>query len=529
MTASAGISSVTAVGAIGSGNFSLVAVTGGCQRLGVSIATGATGVGLDAGGLTTGSGGDLSAVAVTQGLTLGSATDRAGLGSIAGSIAPLMTQGLALGSTTDRAGLGSIAGSIAPLVTQGLALGSTTDRAGLGSIAGSRLPAMTCNFAFGSATDRAGLGSKTSSICPLMVAGILNAQLIGVQVEAENISTGSLGGNFTVCRYIRAERQTFYTISDRSRAAAPFVTCIITHDLELIGLISLQRHGNITYSCVFGIQSEFRFLRFPDIKVATQVSIRTQGINGSHPFGSLKIIILTVLNGQIPGLISVTVIKDDITIALFKSILVNIKAIYLVACFVHLSTMPGSIKDIPLKCIRIYSCPLAGIDAIDRNSSRRCTSTPGAGTAIPCAIGNGKQVFTIGRDGQVAGLVPLVVPVVGSVAGVHAAENHIGPIAGRNIYLIQSVDGSRHADPCVLTGALKEIGRKAGVGLSPVVVGLQVQRFCSSSLGLHRDHRQKRQHHAQAQHQTQQPMDRFTASYHYISLHIRVLVTLTIA
>ena len=199
-----------------------------------------------------------------------------------------MTQGLALGSTTDRAGLGSIAGSIAPLVTQGLTLGSATDRAGLGSIAGSRLPAMTCTFAFGSATDRAGLGSKTSSICPLMVAGILNAQLIGVQVEAENISTGSLGGNFTVCRYIRAERQTFYTISDHSRAAAPFVTCIITHDLELIGLISLQRHGNITYSCVFGIQSEFRFLSCPDIKVATQVSIRTQGINGSHPFGSTR-------------------------------------------------------------------------------------------------------------------------------------------------------------------------------------------------------------------------------------------------
>lgn len=55
---------------------------------------------------------------------------------------------------------------------------------------------------------------------------------------------------------------------------------------------------------------------------------------------------------------------------------------------------------------------------------------PGTAAGIPGIFCNGVAVVTIGGDGQIGTLVPLLIPTVGAAVGVHATEDHIGISAG---------------------------------------------------------------------------------------------------
>ena len=106
-----------------------------------------------------------------------------------------MTQSLALGSAADRAGLGSGAGSIIPLVTQSGSQHLAANGAGLCVLAvGGSAEGMTQSLALGGAANRAGLGSGAGSIIPLVTQSggqNLTANGTGLIVHAVG---GSAGG-----------------------------------------------------------------------------------------------------------------------------------------------------------------------------------------------------------------------------------------------------------------------------------------------------------------------------------------------
>ena len=97
-----------------------------------------------------------------------------------------------------------------------------------------------------------------------------------------------------------------------------------------------------------------------------------------------------------------------------------------------------------------------------------------------------------GNVGQsdVASLVPLVGPVIGSNAGVHAAEDDVGPVTIGNGDFVNAISvGIGHIDPSV-GATYVEVSSKASVCLSPVGVGLQVQNGGVRSHGANGQHSQ---------------------------------------
>ena len=100
---------------------------------------------------------------------------------------------------------------------------------------------------------------------------------------------------------------------------------------------------------------------------------------------------------------------------------------------------------------------------------------PGAVTLIPSAGFHRVAVCAIGRNREISGLVPLIVPAITRRRRIHAAEDHIG-ITLRDFHLIIAVSVRIiHSDPDALAGASKEICRKAGIVNMPVSVGLEVE------------------------------------------------------
>ena len=137
------------------------------------------------------------------------------------------------------------------------------------------------------------------------------------------------------------------------------------------------------------------------------------------------------------------------------------------------------------------------------------TSTPSTVIAIPPAGLHGIHAAGIGRNRQVRGLVPLIIPVIGGIAAVHTAENHIG-VAGRDRTNINIVALRGHRDPC--TGAcavIEEIRSKTGAVRCPLAVDLQDQGLGGSSFRLHRACQSEDHTNCADQHQNTQEFDHF--------------------
>ena len=110
---------------------------------------------------------------MTQSAALGSAADVTGLGVFTVSGSPIVAGRSAFGGTALYASLGSGAGSIVPAMTIGLTIGSATDRAGFRLGAGGEIPVVTQSAALGSAADVTGLGVLAISGSPIVLTGQL--------------------------------------------------------------------------------------------------------------------------------------------------------------------------------------------------------------------------------------------------------------------------------------------------------------------------------------------------------------------
>ena len=121
---------------------------------------------------------------------------------------------------------------------------------------------------------------------------------------------------------------------------------------------------------------------------------------------------------------------------------------------------------------------------------------PGTAAAVPGAICHGVAVGTVGGDGQIGSLVPLVIPAVGAVAGVHTAKDHAGVSAGDGAFINAVTVGVGHAGPDI-AWTVEEIRRKARAINSPIGVGLQIERVGRSGKRRHGHHADEHAQHQQ--------------------------------
>ena len=153
-------------------------------------------------------------------------------------------------------------------------------------------------------------------------------------------------------------------------------------------------------------------------------------------------------------------------------------------------------------------------------------SAPSSAALVPCTWLNAIAIVSIRRDNKVSSLVPPIIPVIPSVAGIHPTEDHLRKSC-RYLKLVKVCIDLYAADPDPFFAITEEIGRKACIVDLPVAVGLHVQIFWSTGRNSHsRQHTYK---HAHCQAKTQQPQPRpvdvFTFCYHmypstYNSLHV---------
>ena len=144
-----------------------------------------------------------------------------------------------------------------------------------------------------------------------------------------------------------------------------------------------------------------------------------------------------------------------------------------------------------------------------------CMVRPAAGTIVPGTCGNAVAVVAVGGNRQIVGLVPFVVPIVCAVAGVHAAENHIGVSCGDGTFVVAIAVGIRHALPAAVA-VVPIVNGKACAVFFPIIIGFQVQLGSISSMRVG-CWWQKSQHHGQSQDETQQPFCLFVHFHSFLS------------
>ena len=150
------------------------------------------------------------------------------------------------------------------------------------------------------------------------------------------------------------------------------------------------------------------------------------------------------------------------------------------------------------------NCRLFGLLRLLRFSGAGGISRPGAAAAIPGTVGNGVAVGPIRGNGQVSGLVPLVIPVVVRRAGIHSAEDHRRVTLGHNALVITVAVGVGHIRPGA-GAVVPVIDCETGAIGKPVAVRLQIQRCSLRRVGRRQSHGEQCDDHAQRQKQTQHP------------------------
>ena len=125
-------------------------------------------------------------------------------------------------------------------------------------------------------------------------------------------------------------------------------------------------------------------------------------------------------------------------------------------------------------------------------------NAPGALGIIPLTTVDGEAVLIIGGDGQISGLVPFIIPVIGGGAGVHTDENDGSVSAGDGAFIHTVAVGISHAGPGFTIA--EEVSSETGIGVFPVGAGLKVQGVTGGSHGdnAHGNHTQN-QHSSQNQ------------------------------
>ena len=113
------------------------------------------------------------------------------------------------------------------------------------------------------------------------------------------------------------------------------------------------------------------------------------------------------------------------------------------------------------------------------------TGAPGTVVAVPPAGLHGVHTAGIGRNRQVRGLVPFMIPAVGGISAVHTAEDHVRIAGGHRTYVDVVALGGQ-TDPRIGSRTVvEEVRGKTGAVRRPFAVDLQHQlrgrrcvRFC---------------------------------------------------
>ena len=121
--------------------------------------------------------------------------------------------------------------------------------------------------------------------------------------------------------------------------------------------------------------------------------------------------------------------------------------------------------------------------------------TPGTAAGIPGAICHGIAVGTIGGDGQIGTLIPLVAPVVGAAVGIHPAEDHAGVSAGDITFIDAVPVGIGHTGPAFAV-AIK-IGREPCPLCQPIGIWLQIKHVGGGGKSRHGYHAEQHSQHQQ--------------------------------
>ena len=240
-----------------------------------------------------------------------------------------------------------------------------------------------------------------------------------------------------------------------------------------IGKVQGHREGAFGLGIRSGIGLHRRRHRCSDLLCS---GVKGNG-NGLAVFGHGQIIVTTG-----PSLVPGTIQHNFKFVSTSSHIGINL----FIGAVGLLHHIVGRVVDIPF-CAAQTGCASHG-----KGSIHKGMSAPGGSCSIPRATRQGKQILTIGGNLQVAGLIPLIIPVVGGSRRIHTDENHIGiGVIGGNHHFINAVEiHIGHADPNVLIRTvIEEVGRKAGTILEPVGVRLQVQilrhaTYCANVIGI---------------------------------------------